>query len=204
MNIVAIGGTSSDLEIGCLGTLSKFQKQGHQVSIIAVGKKKMWTKRAINAFKEIAKKIGTSQVYFTERFDYSGITQDNVNVIRSIIEPLHPSVSIIPFNEGSDKKTKVISESSLLASRNIANVLMYEIHRNKNFFPNVYFVLDNKTYNESSYGKLSDKDVKKKSLNNESKSIHRFYPTIGKIGKPVEAFASHRTVLLNGNILGGT
>jgi hypothetical protein len=204
MEIVAIGGMPVDLEIGCLGTLSKFQKQGHQVSLVAVGKKSMWTKKMVNSFKELSTKIGTSQVYFTDRFDYSSVTQDNVNVLRSIIEPIHPSVAIFPFNMGSDRKSKIISESSLLACRSIENVLMYEIHKNKIFLPNVYFVLDDKTSEDtSSFRRIYAKDAKKKSSNNKLRSIHRFYAKIARINRPVEAFVSHRAILLNNSGFGG-
>jgi hypothetical protein len=202
MEIVAIGGMPVDLEIGCLGTLSKFQKQGHQVSLVAVGKKNMWTKKMVNTFKELSTKIGTSQVYFTDRFDYSSVTQDNVNVLRSIIEPIHPSVAIFPFNMGNDRTSKIISETSLLACRSIENVLMYEIHKNKFFLPNVYFVLDDKTSKDTSFRRIYGKDAKKKSLNNKLRSIHKFYAKIAKINRPVEAFVSHRAILLNNSRFG--
>ena len=176
MKIVAISNTVIDLEQGCYNTLSMSVRSGHQVCLIAVGREKIWTSKAINSFKELSERIGATEVYFTDKFDYSTVTQDNVKVLRSTIELINPSLLIVPFNHGDDRKIKILSQSSLIASRNIENVLMYKTCKSRNFFPNVYYMIDNKNI------KKTGSSVKK--------------------GKSVEAFVVHKMIFLNGVGLG--
>ena len=193
MKIVAIGNSPLDFEISCLGTLSKYAKGGHAVNLIIVGNIVDWTEKKMVAVRNSCERIVTSKVHFTGKFDYSTVTQDNVNVLRLIIDKINPSVAILPFYKTSNKKRKVLSESSLLACRSIRNVLMYETNKNKNFLPNVYFKIDDKITLKAGLTYLKNNiDLKKK-----RKLLHGFYGYTAGISQPIEAFQSHRVLLLN-------
>lgn len=193
MKIIAIGSSPLDFEIGCLGTLSKYSKSGHAVNLIIVGNTINWTEKKMVAARESCERIGKSEVHFTEKFDHSAVTQDNVNVLRLIIDKIDPFVVILPFYKTSNKKRKILSESSLLACRSIRNVLMYEINKNKNFLPNVYFKIDDKIPLKASFASVKNNiDLKKK-----RRLLHGFYGHDADISEPIEAFQSHRILLLN-------
>jgi LmbE family N-acetylglucosaminyl deacetylase len=192
MKIVAIGSMPSDFEIECIGTLTKYAKEGHKVNLVIAGNTVHRTEKKAVAARELCERIGASRVYFTEKFDYSVVTQDNVNALRLITDKINPSLAIIPFYNTSNKKRKVLSESSLLACRSIGNVLMYEINKNKFFFPNIYFKIGNKILLKASLRSVKNNiDLKKK------RSLHGFYGHRAKINQPIEAFQGHRILLLN-------
>jgi hypothetical protein len=194
MKIIAIGKNPGDLETGCIGTLSRFQREGNEVYLVAAGKKSAWTKKMVKAFQELAHRIGTAQISYTERFDFAAVSQDNVNSLRAIVEPIKPSIAFFPFKRTPDSKNRVLSESSLLTCRDVENVLMYETSKNKNFTPNIFFDI---------YSGKHDNPKNKRSKKNTT--IHRFYAQKAKVkDRDVETFASHRMILLNDHRFGET
>jgi len=103
-----------DLEIGCFGTLCKYVKYGHEVYLMVVGKIN-WTEKNLKTLKKSSKEIGVTEVHHVERYDYSAITQENVNVLRSFIEAIRPSLAILPFIKTAHSRQKNLAKSSLLA-----------------------------------------------------------------------------------------
>ena len=199
MKIIAIGGMPLDLEIGCFGTLYKYIKYGHEVYLIVVGKTN-WAAKNLKTLKESSKEIGVTEIYHVERFDYSSITQDNVNVLRSFIEAIMPSLAILPFTKASHPRRKNLAKSSLLACREIENILMYESNMNTNFSPNVYSLIDNETPVKESCIEAYARDASaKKKIKKKIKLLQSYYTQESDLGGPVEVFESHK-ILLNNDI----
>lgn len=65
------------------------------------------------------------QIYAIKNFDYSKVTQANVNALRSVIDELKPSLAIIPSFKISRGKLGVLAKSALLACRPIGSIIMY-------------------------------------------------------------------------------
>ena len=170
MKIVAIGSMPSDLELACFGTLSKCIKDGHEVHIIIAKDKLDWTQMKMETLGRVSEKIGVSQVYFTDRFDYNSVTQDNADVLRSFIKTIDPSLVIMPFWKAYNRKRKILAKTSLIACRGFGNILMYELEKNTNFRPTIYFVISGveisiKTSCYAEYGRLASKPIVNRKAN---------------------------------------
>ena len=144
MKIVAIASMPYDLELACFGTLARFIKDGHEVHIIIAKTnrdKAGWTQMKMETLRKVSHVIGVSQVYFTDRFDYSAVTQDNADVLASFVKKNDPALVIMPFWKASNQKRRILAKTSLVACRGIGSILMYELERNAGFLPTVYFIL---------------------------------------------------------------
>ena len=198
MKILAIGGTPLDLEMACFGTLYKYVKHGHEVNLIVVGKTN-WTEKNLKILKKSSKEIGVTEIHHVERFDYSTIIQDNVNVLRSFIEAIKPSLAILPFIKAAQPRLEKLARSSLLACREIENVLMYEPNMNTNFSPNIYSLIDNEiTVKESCIDAYAKDASAKKKIKKKMKLLQSYYTHKSDLG-PVEIFESYK-ILLNNDI----
>jgi hypothetical protein len=191
-NIVAIGRNPSDFEIGCIGMLSKYSMDG-TVSLIMTGKSVRTEKNMALARKKFMK-FGITQVYFTDKFDESSVTQENVNSLRSIIGKINPSIVIMPFPETPIKQMSVVGHSSLLASREIKNTFMYEISKNKKFLSNIFFSIETDSSKGSS---LPMSSIGNSTIKERKKSLTKFYSHEIKRARIVESFKSHRLLLLD-------
>ena len=180
MNIVAICSTLSDFEISCYNTIQKFRNSDNSINLIILKDKKSNVKR-FSKTDEFYNKLGISNIYAVENFNYSKVTQENVNLINLIIEKIKPSLVIIPFISTSDKIKKVLAKSSLLACRKVSSILMYETTKNKKFVPNVFCAIDKK-------------------LKRKNNSLSSIYAKKMGIYLPSEAFESHRMVLLQNDL----
>ena len=184
-----------DLEISCFGTLKKYIDNRHEVHLIIAKNRDNWTKTMISGIKESAKIVGISQVHLTKRFDYSAVTQDNVNVLRTIIEPINPTISIIPSLIAVNKMRMILAKSALLACREVRNILMYEIDKNESFLPSVYSIIsDEFQVKISCLSAYPDYNKFKNKLQNKMKLING---CCKEIKSHVEEFESHRLVLLD-------
>ena len=197
MKVIAICSTPVDLELCCFGTLLKCIRDGNEVNIIIANNDNTYTtERRIKKPSESYKKIGISEVYLTNRFDYSSITQRNVQVLRSFLEKIVPSLAIIPFNNTFNLKRKILAHSSLIACHGIENILMYELDENPDFVPDTYLTISD----EDLYKKLHLSAVyhnERKHLQNKMRSLHKLRSWQAGIRMTFEAFKSHRMLLFN-------
>lgn len=127
-----------DLELTSFGTLHKLAKAGHQVHVVVVGNTiTSWTSECKHLLYESCKKMHIDNILFTEKFDYSSVTQDNALVLNSIIRQVVPELVIIPFWKSHNYKHRVLSRTSLIACRGIGNIIMYEFSNNTKFNANI-------------------------------------------------------------------
>ena len=82
--------------------------------------------------------MGIDNILFSDRFDYSSVTQDNAVVLNSMIRQVSPEVVIIPFWKLYSYKLNILSKTSLIACREIGNILMNDLSKNAKFNPNIY------------------------------------------------------------------
>jgi hypothetical protein len=184
MKIVAIGSIPLDLELACFGTLSKCIKDGHDVHIIIAKDKAIgWTQMKMDALRKVSQKIGVSQVYFTDKFDYSAVIQDNVTMLDSVLKEIDPSLVIMPFWKATNRKRKILAKTSLIACRGIGRILMYALERNSSFLPTVFFVISSEDVSIkrsclADYGKSITEPVLNKKANcfNLNLSTMKKYP----------------------------
>ncbi|MBI3638688.1 MAG: hypothetical protein HY223_00035 [Thaumarchaeota archaeon] len=197
MKIIAIGTDSRDLQTSCIGTFEKFINSGHSVTLIIADNKKQ--PRLSNTIKELYKNSGISKVHFVTNFDFSKVTQNNVNLINSIIDKINPSLAVIPSIKTCDKRKTVLAKSSILACRKIKNILMYKTGKKETFSSDVFFITctnfsQNKILSSHQKKNIPNKNFEKTS--NPAPMIYRFNST----AKHIESFESHRMVLLENDL----
>lgn len=197
MKVTAIGSTLDDLQLCCFGTLSKFIKDGNEVKVIIANKTKTnMTEGLLKKQTESSKKIGIPEVYFTNGFDYSNLTQGNVQVLRSFLEEVTPSLAIIPFNNTFNPKLKILARCSLIACHGIENVLMYELDENPDFVPDTYLTISNEDLSKK-FRLSAAYDNKRKQLQKKMRSLYKLHSRQAGIRISFEAFKSHRVLLVD-------
>jgi hypothetical protein len=82
-----------------------------------------------------------NNILFTDRFDYTSVTQDNAFVINSIVSEIIPQLVIMPFWKSYNDEYNVLSRTSLIACRGIPNILMYNFYKEVKFNPNIQLTL---------------------------------------------------------------
>jgi hypothetical protein len=198
MKIIALSCIPLDLEISCFGTLSKYIKDGHEVSLIISQSEQIWTKEALNAIKASSRIIGISQIYFVKELNLSSVTQDNVNKLRSHIESLNPTVAIFPSIRTQDERRKTFAKSSLLACRGIGNIIMYDPQKNPNFHPSIYSIMNGELEVKDLCLEKYNRDFRKnKTSKKKMRMLLRSYGLRAGIKTPAEAFETNRILLLN-------
>src|SRR5437879_5061300 len=110
MKIVVIGSTPIDFEIGCLNTLRRLAHLNHNVNFIIVRNK---TRKEKEMKTSDLSKIRGANIFVIKNFDYSKVTQENVNLLNSIVKMINPSIAFIPFIKSSDNMKKILAKSSV-------------------------------------------------------------------------------------------
>jgi hypothetical protein len=202
--IVALGSSllPLDLQITCLGMLSRNIRNGNQVDIVIARSKS--ESKIEDLIARSFSKIGTSRLHFIDDFDHSEVTQRNVDSLRSCIEPINPAYAIMPFYKSADMHLEVLGRSGLLACRWIENVLMYDnaASPDSRFQPGIFASLSPAEYDakknmimdlkEDGNYKLIGDTLKKMD------ALHSLYAGRINDGRGIlEAFQSHRLLLLS-------
>jgi hypothetical protein len=207
--IIAVGSLDAFLHllVGCFGTLSRYTRNGDEVYLVitldtALDDKIEQKKLRLEPIQRAAKHIGISMVLFIEGFNYQEISQHNVNLLRSFIEPINPSVVFLPFRNSISAKQSVLGSSTFLACRWIPNILMYEIDRNSSFSPSIFL-------NLSEYEELMKQECIQEFSSDHDNNSHLHLIKSEEVGQMLynkirsgaghETFEIHRLVLLSTN-----
>ena len=133
--IIAIGCSPNELILLCGGTLIKNAKKDDSDIIIILANNLDLKKKS--KIQELIGKIKI-KTHIVDDFDLCTITQNNVNLIQSIIKKYNPDTIIIPYNKSKKKENRILGASSILAGRQIPNILMYEMSEKSDFSPTVF------------------------------------------------------------------
>jgi len=190
MNIVAIGSSLEEIIISCSGTLINNTKNGGKTNIIITNIQKNTKEK--NGIKKTIEKIGI-KISIIESFDFLITTQNNVKLIQKIIKKYKPDTLIIPHYKSKKKENGVLGTSSILAGRQIKNILMYGSGNNKHS-PTVFQSIENEN-------KIKTQWVN--TLNKGQRKLFRlFLEKVDKINKDyklkqkhIELYHSFRMVL---------
>ena len=157
--IVAIGCFPDELILSCGGMLIKnAEKDDAEIKIILIENPNLSKKKI--KIQEFIEKIRI-KTHVVEGFDFSAITQNNVNLIQNIIRKYKPDTIIIPYNKSKKKENRILGSSSILAGREINNILMYEVGEKTDFSPTVF--LDIKNVNKIKNNWFYSLDITQKS-----------------------------------------
>lgn len=204
--IIAIGSldTFPHLLVGCFGTLLRYTRHGDEVYLLitldAHPEEKDSENWRLESVQRAAKHIGISMVLFIEGFNHEEISQHNVNLLRSFIESIDPSVAFIPFRNAINPGQGVLGSSAFLACRWITNILLY-MDGNSKFKPAVFSNLSDSecAIKQKCIHEFDDNGADSSYMGKSDEAEQLLHDEIGIDAKCHETFESHRVVLLSAN-----
>jgi hypothetical protein len=201
-SILVVGLIPGELELACFGFLfRKIKTNEARVKIvIAAGDK--WTKNNIEHAKRSSGIIG-ADIDIIHNFDFSAVTQENVEALRTIVDSTNLSLVMIPNINARNEAERITSRSALLAARSIPNIMMYNASQKdgNQSVPNINFGLDDEIVEIkkkcfSLYKEPTNTSIRRSS----KKTIPNLQSRRSRvIGRNSEVFQSHR-ILLNDEI----
>jgi LmbE family N-acetylglucosaminyl deacetylase len=141
LNVLAIGPHPDDIEIGCGGTLLKLAKAGHTLSLVIMtqggaGGDPELRKREQEASARLCK---AKKIYWMDYPDTRvPVDSEAVDALDRVLKEVKPDV--VFANYASDTHQDHRNTASLVwaATRNLQNVLFYEVPTTTDFQPDVF------------------------------------------------------------------
>jgi LmbE family N-acetylglucosaminyl deacetylase len=145
MRILAIGAHPDDVEFGCGGTLIKYARQGHDVSLLVMtdgggGGDGRIRRQEQQAAGDI---LGVSRLFWGEYPDTAiPLDRDSIQRVERVIREVEPDFIFVHFQDDTHQDHRHLSVATITATRYTRNVLFYEGPTTQNFSPSVYVDVD--------------------------------------------------------------
>lgn len=145
MRILAIGAHPDDVEFGCGGTLIKYARQGHDVSLLVmtdgggggVGRIRRQEQQAAGDI------LGVSRLYWGEYPDTAiPLDRESIQRVERVILDVRPDFIFVHSQDDTHQDHRHLSVATITATRYTRNVLFYEGPTTQNFSPNVFVDID--------------------------------------------------------------
>jgi LmbE family N-acetylglucosaminyl deacetylase len=141
VNILAIGAHPDDIEFGCGGSLIKYTRKGHRLSLLVMtggggGGPADERMTEQSASKEI---LGAEEIFWGG-FEDTRLPADidMIRKIENVIESVRPEFIFCNFPDDTHQDHRHLAQAIMSATRYIRNVLFYEGPTTQNFNPQVY------------------------------------------------------------------
>jgi LmbE family N-acetylglucosaminyl deacetylase len=141
VNILAIGAHPDDIEFGCGGSLIKFTRKGHRLSLLVM----TGGGRGGPADERMAEQEASREILGAEEIFWGGFEDtrlpvdiDMIRKIESVIEAVRPEFIFCNFPDDTHQDHRHLAQAIMSATRYIRNVLFYEGPTTQNFNPQVY------------------------------------------------------------------
>jgi LmbE family N-acetylglucosaminyl deacetylase len=141
MNVLAIGSHPDDIEFGCGGTIHKLTKKGHHVSMLVLTEGGVGGDPGVRRREQLrsAASMGIVKIYWGNFEDTRLSFSDRIiPEIERVIKQVHPSFVFVHYNKDTHQDHRYLSDCTVVAARNIPNVLFYEVPSTIDFMPNVF------------------------------------------------------------------
>jgi LmbE family N-acetylglucosaminyl deacetylase len=145
MRILAIGAHPDDVEFGCGGTLIKYARQRHDVSLLIMtdgggGGDGRIRRQEQQAAGDI---LGVSRLYWGEYPDTAiPLDRESIQRVERVILDVRPDFIFIHSQDDTHQDHRHLSVATITATRYTRNVLFYEGPTTQNFSPNVFVDID--------------------------------------------------------------
>ena len=145
MRILAIGAHPDDVEFGCGGTLIKYARQGHDVSLLVmtdgggggVGRIRRQEQQAAGDI------LGVSRLFWGEYPDTAiPLDRESIQRVERVILDVRPDFIFVHSQDDTHQDHRHLSVTTITATRYTRNVLFYEGPTTQNFSPNVFVNID--------------------------------------------------------------
>jgi LmbE family N-acetylglucosaminyl deacetylase len=145
MRILAIGAHPDDIEFGCGGTLVKYARQGHEVSLLVMTDGAAGGDGAVRRREqdEAARLLGARQVFWGEYPDTAiPLDRESIQRVERVIRAVTPDFIFVHHQDDTHQDHRHLGVSTITATRYTRNVLCYEGPTTQNFSPNVFVDID--------------------------------------------------------------
>lgn len=142
MNILALGAHPDDIEIGCAGTLINCVKQSHEVylGILTDGSAGGDLEVRRREQEESARIIGAKKVFWGPYEDTKlMVSRESIEVIDAWINEIKPTYVLVNFSNDNHQDHRNLTRIAIAATRQIKNVLFYEVPSSTEFFPVLFY-----------------------------------------------------------------
>lgn len=145
MRILAIGAHPDDIEFGCGGTLIKYARQGHDVSLLVMtdgggGGDGRIRRQEQQAAGDI---LGVSRLFWGEYPDTAiPLDRESIQRVERVILDVRPDFIFVHSQDDTHQDHRHLSVATITATRYTRNVLFYEGPTTQNFSPNVFVDID--------------------------------------------------------------
>ena len=141
VNILAIGAHPDDIEFGCGGSLIKYTRKGHRLSLLVM----TGGGGGGPASERMAEQAASKEILGAEEIFWGGFEDtrlpadiDMIRKIESVIESVRPEFIFCNFPDDTHQDHRHLAQAIMSATRYIRNVLFYEGPTTQNFSPQVY------------------------------------------------------------------
>ena len=145
MRVLAIGAHPDDIEFGCGGTLIKYARQGHDVSLLIMtdgggGGDGRIRRQEQQAAGDI---LGVSRLFWGEYPDTAiPLDRESIQRVERVILDVRPDFIFVHSQDDTHQDHRHLSVATITATRYTRNVLFYEGPTTQNFSPNVFVDID--------------------------------------------------------------
>lgn len=141
MNILAVGPHPDDIEFGCGGTLLKYARKGHNVSLLVLTEGSFGGDPNVrkNEQQEVARTMGAEALFWGGFKDTELV--DNRALILKIeekVQEARPDIVFLNYYHDVHQDHRAAAQASLSATRYIKEVLFYEVPTTEHFEPDIF------------------------------------------------------------------
>ena len=141
MNILAIGAHPDDIEIGCGGSLIKYNRAGHNVFLLIMTAGEMGGDAKIRKTEQLesVKIIGVKDIVFLDYPDTNlPLNKTLISNIEAVVKETKPDIIFVNYIHDTHQDQRTLAKVTISATRYIKNVLFYEVPTTYDFNPSVF------------------------------------------------------------------
>jgi LmbE family N-acetylglucosaminyl deacetylase len=145
MRILAIGAHPDDIEFGCGGTLLKYARRGHDVSLLVVTDGSRGGDGAAR-WREQEEAARILQAVRLVRGEYPDtaipLDRESIRRVERVITEVQPDFIFVHHQDDTHQDHRNLSVATITATRYTRNVLFFEGPTTQNFSPSVFVDID--------------------------------------------------------------
>jgi LmbE family N-acetylglucosaminyl deacetylase len=171
MNILAIGSHPDDIEFGCGGTIQKLTELGHRVFLLVMTEGSFGGTPSIRKREQVlsAGKLKAVDLFWGGHNDTKvPQSQQAIQGIERIVTKVNPTFVFVHYGRDTHQDHRHTNENTVVATRNVPNVLFYEGPTTIEFAPNVFVDISNNITGKSASLSCHASQVNKTNVRRQS------------------------------------
>lgn len=145
MRVLALGAHPDDIEVGCGGTLIKYARGGHRISLMVLTQGEWGAGRGVRKREQerAIKHLHAENLYWGGYRD-TEVPNDRglIRRIERVVRQVDPHFIFVNYHDDTHQDHRHLALSTMTATRYTKNVLFYEGPTSQNFSPTVFVDID--------------------------------------------------------------